>query len=83
MNADELDWEWQKLKLQNRLTEVDGDAFETLFQEIGKARWGSQFQPTIPMGSRGDLKCDGFHTETGCVYNVTVRGTVRLMWMTH
>jgi hypothetical protein len=37
MDADEIDWEWQAMGLRQRLTEIDGDAFESLFQEIGKA----------------------------------------------
>jgi hypothetical protein len=68
MDADECDWEWQRLKLTVYLSEVDGDAFESLFQKIAKALWGPAFQATIPMGSRGDLKCDGFHLKTGYVY---------------
>jgi hypothetical protein len=68
MSPDEIDWEWQKGRLQVRLSEVDGDAFETLFQEIAAALWGKAFQSTIPMGSRGDLKCDGFHSGTGACY---------------
>jgi hypothetical protein len=68
MIPDEIDWEWQRGRLQVRLSEVDGDAFETLFQDIAGALWGTAFQPTIPMGSRGDLKCDGFHYGTGTCY---------------
>ena len=30
--------------------------------------WGSAFHPTIPMGSRGDLKCDGWRPDVGFVY---------------
>jgi hypothetical protein len=68
MDADEIDWAWQELHLQLRLRDVDGDAFETLFQDIGKALWGSAFHPTIAMGSRGDLKCDGWRPDVGYVY---------------
>ncbi|WP_129221957.1 ABC-three component system protein [Lichenibacterium ramalinae] len=68
MCDDDFDWEWQKLRLMTILAEVDGDAFESLFQKIAKARWGAHFDSTIPMGSRGDLKCDGFHSGIGCVY---------------
>jgi hypothetical protein len=50
------------------LTEIDGDAFESFFQNIGKALWGSGFQATIPMGRRGDLKCDGWRADVGYVY---------------
>jgi hypothetical protein len=68
MDADAIDWEWQAMCLRQRLTEVDGDAFESLFQEIGKALWGRGFQATIPMGSRGDLKCDGWRADVGYLY---------------
>lgn len=63
MTEDECDWEWQKLRLERLLENVDGDEFQNRFQEIAKARWGSDFTGTIVMGIRGDLKCDGYlHT---------------------
>lgn len=68
LDADEIDWAWQEMRLHVRLRDTDGDAFETLFQDIGKALWGTVFQATIPMGSRGDLKCDGWRSDTGHVY---------------
>jgi hypothetical protein len=68
MDADEIDWEWQAISLKLRLTEIDGDTFESFFQDIGKALWGNSFQATIPMGKRGDLKCDGWRSDVGHVY---------------
>jgi hypothetical protein len=68
MDANDIDWEWQEMRLQLRLRDIDGDAFETLFQDIGKALWGAAFHATIPMGSRGDLKCDGWRADLGYVY---------------
>jgi len=68
MDVDDYDWAWQELKLRNELSSADGDAFESLFQKIAKSYWKSFFIPTIPMGSRGDLKCDGFHSVTGNVF---------------
>ena len=68
MDADEIDWAWQEMHLHVRLRDSDGDVFETLFQDIGKALWGSAFHPTTPMGSRGDLKCDGWRSDVGHVY---------------
>lgn len=47
MDADEIDWAWQEIHLHVRLRDSDGDAFETLFQDIGKALWGSAFHPTF------------------------------------
>lgn len=64
-SGDDYDWLWQELKLQSTLAGVDGNAFEALFQNIAKRLWQSAFTPTIPMGSRGDLKCDGFKSDTG------------------
>jgi hypothetical protein len=68
MDADEIDWEWQAMRLQLQLQNIDGHAFETLFQNIGKALWGHAFHATIPMGKRGDLKCDGWRPDVGYVY---------------
>ena len=65
---DDYDWEWQRLKAESELKDLDGDAFETRFQDVAKLLWKEDFIPTIPMGSRGDLKCDGFRTSTGTVY---------------
>ena len=62
------DWEWQKLRADSKLKDLDGDAFENEFQAIAKALWKTDFSPTIPMGRRGDLKCDGFRQSTGAVY---------------
>lgn len=55
----DCDWEWQRLRAESELKELEGDAFETRFQAIAKALWKTDFTATISMGSRGDLKCDG------------------------
>lgn len=68
--TDDLDWAWQEMWLRAKLGEIDGDAFETLFGEIAKAAWADDFQATIPMGSRGDLKCDGFRRSEGAVFQL-------------
>jgi hypothetical protein len=68
MEADQIDWAWQEMRRDSHLKDIDGDAFESLFQDIGKALWGGSFQATIPMGSRGDLKCDGWRADVGYVY---------------
>lgn len=68
--AADLDWAWQEMALRAKLGEIDGDAFETLFGIIAKAAWGDDFQATIPMGSRGDLKCDGFLQSEGAVFQL-------------
>jgi hypothetical protein len=77
-DEDNYDWQWQELKLQALLASVDGNAFETLFQNIAKGLWKSDFAPTIPMGSRGDLKCDGFRTDIGALFQCygPIRGEI-------
>lgn len=65
---DEFDWEWQRLRAESDLKDLEGDAFETRFQLVAKTLWQDDFTPTIPMGRRGDLKCDGFRLSTGTVY---------------
>ncbi|MFY8095253.1 MAG: ABC-three component system protein [Niveispirillum sp.] len=64
----EFDWEWQRLRAESEFKDLEGDAFETRFQSIAKSLWQEDFTPTIPMGVRGDLKCDGFRASTGTVY---------------
>ena len=68
--TDNPDWAWQEMVLKGRLSDADGDAFESLFTEIAKAAWGADYTPTIPMGSRGDLKCDGFRKSEGAVHQL-------------
>jgi hypothetical protein len=68
MIDDEIEWAWQKLLLENELMQSDGDAFETRFQGLCKAAWGDDFTPSIPMGSRGDLKCDGYRHSAETVF---------------
>jgi len=65
---DEFDWEWQRLRAESAFKDLEGDAFETQFQSVAKSLWKEDFTPTIPMGRRGDLKCDGFRASTGSVY---------------
>lgn len=62
------DWEGQRRVAELKLTRIDGDAFEHEVQSILKILWREDFTRTIPMGSRGDLKCDGFRHSTGTVY---------------
>lgn len=62
------DWEVQRHVAELRLTRIDGDAFEHEVQSILKMLWQEDFTRTIPMGSRGDLKCDGFRHSTGTVF---------------
>lgn len=64
----DFDWEWQRLRAESELKDVEGDAFETRFQAIAKSLWKTDFTPTIPMGRRGDLKCDGFRHSTGTAF---------------
>ncbi|BAT18354.1 ABC-three component system protein [Asaia bogorensis] len=64
----DINWVWQKLNAEREFCELDGDAFEHRFQTIAKRLWKTDFTATIPMGKRGDLKCDGFRHSTGTVY---------------
>lgn len=64
----DFDWEWQRLKAESEMKDLEGDAFETRFQSIAKKIWKTDFTPTIPMGRRGDLKCDGFRHSTGTAF---------------
>lgn len=68
--TDDPDWDYQLLTLKARLGEIDGDDFETLFGDIAKAAWGSDYVKTIPMGSRGDLKCDGWRVSQGAAHQL-------------
>lgn len=68
MEISNIDWEWQSQAAKIRLSEIDGDTFEHEVQSILKNLWRDDFSSTIPMGSRGDLKCDGYRHSTATVY---------------
>ncbi|MGF7151879.1 hypothetical protein FHS96_005547 [Sphingomonas zeicaulis] len=68
MDTIDYDWEWQKMRLANALHDLVGDPFEQYFQRIAKAVWREDFTATTPMGSRGDLKCDGYRHSAGMVF---------------
>jgi hypothetical protein len=63
-----IDLQWQRLRFETQLLKLDGTAFEDLFQKFAVSRWPDTFTPTIPMGRRGDLKCDGFEATEGAVH---------------
>ena len=45
-----------------------GKAFETLFARIMAHAFPGDFQPVRPYGPKGDLKCDGFRSSDGTVF---------------
>ena len=53
---------------EKRLLEHEGQAFEDFFVEIGRRRWGDDFEPIRAYGKHGDLKCDGRRISTGTLY---------------
>jgi hypothetical protein len=43
-------------------------AFQSFFVEVGKYRWGSDFEGRRPQGPLGDKKCDGYQPSTQTVF---------------
>lgn len=68
MQNDFNDLDFHIDKANIKLMSIDGIEFENEFHSIMKCIHGTDFIATIPMGSRGDLKCDGFSIRTGTVY---------------
>lgn len=68
MEMSDIYWEWQRKTAETKFSNIDGDAFEHEVQSIFKGLWGDDFSPTLPMGSWGDLKCDGYRRSTATVY---------------
>src|SRR5262245_36284343 len=64
----DVDWVWQRARLATLLADAEGTAFEQLFQQIALLRWPGTFTASIPMGSRGDLKCDGYESSAKAVF---------------
>ncbi len=53
---------------EKRLLGHEGQAFEDFFVEVGRLRWGEDFEPIRAYGKHGDLKCDGRRISTGTLY---------------
>ena len=67
-SGQEVDWLWQRARIETLLADAEGTTFEEFFQKIASLRWPGTFSPSIPMGSRGDLKCDGYESTARAVF---------------
>lgn len=66
------------LLFENAFLKARGKEFETLFARTMENRFPSAFQTVRPYGSRGDLKCDGFLTTQGVVFQCYAPLTLHL-----
>lgn len=58
-------WRW---RLELKLRETNGNAFQSFFSDVMEARHGSDFVRIKPYGSLGDSGCDGYLASTGEVF---------------
>lgn len=69
------------LKFENAFLRERGKAFETLFARIMAHCFPGDFQPVRPYGPKGDLKCDGFRSSDGTVFQSYAPDTTKLAEM--
>ena len=56
------------LKFENTFLREKGKAFESFFARVMAHGFTGDFEPVRPYGSKGDLKCDGFRSSDGTVF---------------
>lgn len=69
------------LNFENAFLRERGKAFETLFARIMAHCFPGDFQPVRPYGPKGDLKCDGFRSSDGTVFQSYAPDTTKLAEM--
>lgn len=61
----DLHWRW---RLDLKLRETNGNAFQSFFSDVMEARYGPDFVRTKPYGPLGDGGCDGYLVSTSEVF---------------
>ena len=62
--------EWYELKFTLEFRTRFGTSFQDFFTDIMERGYPTDFQKVKPYGSKGDLKCDGYHQSLKRVYQV-------------
>lgn len=65
---DETQRSFYGIKFENAFLREKGKAFETLVSRIMAHAYPGDFMPVRPYGPKGDLKCDGFRSSDGTVF---------------
>ena len=65
---DDLQRNFYGLKFENKFAREKGKAFEEFFARVMSHGYAGNFEPVRPYGSQGDLKCDGFRSSDGTVF---------------
>lgn len=65
---DDTQRDFYGLKFENAFLLQKGKAFESLFARVMAHAFPGDFQPVRPYGPKGDLKCDGFRSSDGTVF---------------
>ena len=66
------------LKFENAFLREKGTAFQTFFARVMAHGFMGNFEPVRPYGPRGDLKCDGFRSSDGTVFQCYAPDTTKL-----
>lgn len=78
MIVDETQRSFYGLKFENAFLRGKAKAFETLFSRILAHAFPGDFKPVRPYGPKGDLKCDGFRSSDGTVFQCYAPDTTKL-----
>jgi hypothetical protein len=65
---DETQRSFYGLKFENTFLREKGKAFESFFARVMSHGFTGNFEPVRPYGAKGDLKCDGFRSSDGTVF---------------
>jgi hypothetical protein len=61
---------WQEHKFKLLLTQSPSERFEEIFTQVMRCANGESFHVARPVGSLGDLKCDGWDSASKTLYAV-------------
>jgi hypothetical protein len=78
VNVDDTQRSFYGLKFENTFLREKGKAFEAFFSRVMAHGFAGDFQPVRPYGPKGDLKCDGFRTSDGTVFQVYAPDAIKL-----
>lgn len=78
VSLDDTQRSFYGLKFEVTFLRSKGKAFEILFSRIMAHAFPGNFVPVRPYGPKGDLKCDGFRSSDGTVFQCYAPDTTRL-----
>jgi hypothetical protein len=76
--VDDIQRAFYGLRYENAFLREKGKAFETLFARVMAHAFSGDFQTVRPYGTKGDLKCDGYRSSDGTVFQCYAPDSTKL-----